>query len=204
MKISALIPARGGSKGVPGKNIRRFRGKPLIRHTIDAAIQSGVFDEIVVSSDREDILSYADDVTAYLRHSSLAQDDTPMNLVVSDFIDKFDPELIMLLQPTSPLRGAGDIRKAVKDFTFGDVLVSVVESRSDILKGYIKSGEFIEKIYQGESDRRQDLPVFYLPNGAIYLFHKDAFLKNNCIPSTRVAPFLMCTNLDIDTEDDFR
>ena len=203
--ISALIPARSGSKGVPGKNTRLFRGKPLIRHTIDAAIQSGIFHNITVSSDSDEILNYAKDVTQLKRDADLARDDSRMDAVIMDFIDKHNPECIMLLQPTSPLRTAGDIEAAYKAFTYGQVLISVNKADNNALKGFVQEGHFIRRIFDNQSDRRQDLPDFYQPNGAIYLFRKDAFINAGyAIPNTGIVPFLMHTSLDIDTEDDFR
>lgn len=202
--ITALIPARGGSKGVKNKNIRNFRDKPLIRHTIDAAIESGVFHQIVVSSDSDRILSHCFDVICHKRSADLAQDETPINAVIKDFFEHYDTEQLMLLQPTSPLRTAQDIRQAIKYFTYGKVLISVTKRPSEALKGYVQKGNYMEPIYELKSDRRQDLPNVYQPNGAIYLFTKEAFLENNEIPKHGIVPYLMHTDLDIDTEDDFR
>lgn len=204
--ITALIPARGGSKGVKNKNIRNFRDKPLIRHTIDAAIESGIFNQIFVSSDSKEILDLCSDVTCYWRPKHLALDNTPMDAVITDFIDHIEMDgldQIMLLQPTSPLRTAQEIRMAQKAFTYGDALVSVNKVPSEYLKGYIQIGHYLKPIYDNKSDRRQDLPDFYIPNGAIYLFNKYGFLNNYRIPKTNIVPFLMHSSLDIDTEEDF-
>jgi CMP-N-acetylneuraminic acid synthetase len=198
--VIALIPARGGSS-LKGKNIRDFRGKPLIRWTIDAAKESEVFDRIVVSSDSDAILSVCGDVETIKRYPELALDTTPMDAVILDFIQQ-PSDLIMLLQPTSPLRTADDIRQAKQAFK-GDVLISVCRLPSEYLKAYIEIDGRLRPIYYSKTDRRQDLPPLYMPNGAIYLFKAKAFLKNNSIPKTNITPFIMKESLDVDTEADF-
>lgn len=197
----ALIPARGGSKGVPKKNIRDFRGKPLIRWTIDAAKESDIFTNIVVSSDSFEILDYCTDVSRVKRADRLAQDDTPMDSVVADFLHGMNVEHLMLLQPTSPLRTAHDIVRARQQY-WGYSLISVVKTNNKYLKGMLLEGDLLNTIY--DAKRRQDLPPFYLPNGAIYLFSKQAFIENDGIPRLGVQPFVMEESLDVDTESDFR
>lgn len=199
----AFIPARGGSKGVPWKNIRPFRSKPLIRWTVDAAKESGIFDRIVVSSDSDRILDLCQDVETVKRHPDLAQDTTPMDAVLVDYFKAQPLDSCMLLQPTSPLRTAEDIRRAKKAFR-GDVLISVCSILPQYLKAYIEVGGQLRAVYPCSTDRRQDLPNLYLPNGAIYLFETIKLLENNGIPNTNITPFIMEEGLDVDTEHDFR
>lgn len=190
----ALIPARGGSKGVPKKNIKDFRGKPLIRWTVEAALESEAFDDIYVSSDSDEILSYCEDVTCLKRPERLAQDDTPMDSVIYHFcISTGYVHDVALLQPTSPLRNSEHIRQAKKQYT-RKTLISGRYIDPAPLKGYVNG----EAIYP--CDRRQDLPQLFLPNGAMYMF-EGVYLG---IPRNNVDYFLMEENLDVDTEADFR
>ena len=117
MTTMALIPARGGSQRLPGKNLRVFAGRPLIAWTIRAALEAGVFDRVVVSSDDEEILevSRAAGAEALRRPAHLALADTPSMDAVWHACDSFPPgpRILMLLQPTSPLRRAADIRRSL-------------------------------------------------------------------------------------------
>src|SRR5688500_9327671 len=117
MTALALIPARGGSKGLPGKNTRALRGKPLIAWTIDAARQAGIFDRVLVSTDSSEIADVARRYGAlvpFTRPAEIAADETPMrdvirHTLVAETAAGLEPEIIVLLQPTSPLRSAEDI-----------------------------------------------------------------------------------------------
>jgi CMP-N-acetylneuraminic acid synthetase len=115
MTTVAIIPARGGSKGIPGKNIVDFHGRPLIAWTILAARQSGVCDRIIVSTDCPDIarVARAYDAEAPDRPAEISGDEAPTDLVVRHVLDRVDCETAILLQPTSPLRGAEDIRQCL-------------------------------------------------------------------------------------------
>jgi N-acylneuraminate cytidylyltransferase len=208
-----LIPARGGSKGLPGKNTRPLYGKPLIAHTIDAAIQSGVCRETIVSSDDDKTLSIADKpgVVAHRRSLEIACDDTPMAPVVADVIRRRELKIndcIILLQPTSPLRSSHHIRAATKFYQENscDLLVSVYPLPNKYLKAYLQQGQYLFPLY-GETTayaRRQDLPPLFMPNGAIYIFSVAAFENAGAIPNTNVLPFVMSEedSIDIDTESD--
>ena len=133
MKILGVIPARGGSKGIPKKNIKLLNGKPLIAYTIEVALASNL-DKVVVSTDCEEIASISKEYGAdvIMRSENLAQDNTPTLPVLKDTINKIDSEYdaVMTLQPTSPFRTTKHIDEAIELFTSdkeADSLVSVVE-----------------------------------------------------------------------------
>lgn len=212
-KIIGLIPARAGSKGLVGKNLRLLNGKPLLSYSVEAAQLSGVLDEVIVSSDGGDILELAQKLGAICerRKPELAADDTPMDPVIKATIEGqklSKDDHIVLLQPTSPLRTAKHIQEAYKWFVENDCdsLVSVRSLDNKILKASIQQGKFLEPIY-GENtayQRRQDLPSVFLPNGAIYIFSVANFLKADRIPRSRSVPYVMSAaeSMDIDTDAD--
>lgn len=193
----ALIPARGNSKGVPRKNIRLFDGKPLVRWTVDAAKESRIFQKIYVSSDSDEILNLCQDVTLARRNPRLACDDTTMDQVVEDFLKVYPCDEIMLLQPTSPLRTAQHIQEAVSVYYQGNPLVSMCKTDNKYLTGYVNNNPIFPHM------NRQQRPDFYVPNGAIYLFTRDDFYKENNIPRHNVDIYPMEESLDVDTEEDF-
>lgn len=213
--VYALIPARGGSKGIKHKNICPLNGRPMLSYTIEAAQESGLFANIVVSSDDEETLTITRQHRANTdrRDPALAQDNTPMDIVIGDFIRKRQlvaDAAIVLLQPTSPLRRAKHIVEAWRWFIENecDVLVSVYPIDNKVLKAYVVKDKFLLPIYNNESayTRRQDLPGLFMPNGAIYIFTVASFQIGNCIPRTNILPFTMSEHdsLDVDSEDDLR
>src|SRR3989344_6738402 len=121
-KVLGVITARGGSKGIPGKNIRPLLGKPLIVYTIEAAKNSGVFDRLILSTDDKEIADVAQKCgcdVPFMRPDELAQDDTPHLPVMQHAVqwlkdnENYEPDYVMILQPTSPLRQASHIKEAV-------------------------------------------------------------------------------------------
>jgi CMP-N-acetylneuraminic acid synthetase len=217
-KVLALIPARGGSKGVINKNLRVLNGSPLIDYTIRAALQSKNIDDVYVSSDSEAILEYAGRHQCHCikRPSKFAQDCSPASDVVSHFITtlstkikELDP-LIVYLQPTSPLRDVNDIDNALMllNKTLGNRLISVVEMHHSPYKAFqlCQSGE-LQSLFDESftNKRRQDLPRLMLPNGAIYTFLLSEFVNHKGFPSNGSIPYIMEAeaSIDIDNEDDF-
>lgn len=213
-KVIAIIPARGGSKGIKNKNIIPLLNKPLLAYSIEAAQESGVVDEIYVSSDSAEILAVAREYGARTieRDPSLALDETPTDPVITEFILKANLEskdIILLLQPTSPLRTAQHIREALaefRDFPGCYCLIGVYEINNKYLKAYIGGGEFLRPVGGEHTSytRRQDLPSLYMPNGAIYIFTVGDFLREEKIPRSHTIPYLMSVNdsMDIDTPED--
>jgi len=218
-KILAVIPARGGSKGLPGKNIKKLNGKPLIVYTIEAGLQSKYQMRIIVSTDDEKIAeisrSYGAEVP-FLRPEGLAKDKTPTLPVLQHAIrflntkENYFPDIILLLQPTSPLRKAKHIDEAM-DLFFRenpDSVVSLCKVKDSpySIKKIEKNGIVIPFINTDEEyTRRQDLPELYKLNGAIYLMGVDIIMKENKILGDNTKAYIMKEkdSIDVDTEVDF-
>lgn len=212
--VFALVPARGGSKGIPQKNIVPLGDQPLLAYTLQAAQASGVIDKIYVSSDDEQILSVAHYYGAerIKRDPHLARDESLIDPVVAEFIHRTKPagkDIIILLLPTSPLRNSNHICEALaefRDFPTCYSLISVYEVNNQLMKAYVGGGEFLQPLAGAHSSymRRQDLPSLYMPNGAITIFKVDDFLREERIPRTHEIPYLMShyDSLDVDTPDD--
>ncbi|MDP3764309.1 MAG: acylneuraminate cytidylyltransferase family protein [bacterium] len=198
IKILGIITARGGSKGIPGKNIKDLCGKPLIAHTIEAAQKSGVFDRIILSTDDEKIANIAKNYgieVPFIRPAELAQDDTPHLPVLQHTVSwlkenqNYQPDAVMLLQPTAPLRQPQHIKEAIK--LFDEKLSDSVVSVSEIPGHYspywavIKDENDYGKLFNGDSimhriPRRQSFPTpVYYHNGAIYLFKTRLLFDKN-------------------------
>lgn len=215
LDIIAIVPARGGSKRLPRKNILPLVGKPLIEWTLDAAKASGVIDLIVVSTDDDDVLDIADraQVKAIRRPDELASDtattvDTVLHTLGTLAEQGTTARRIMLLQPTSPLRGVGDIRAAVErmDTTGANSVISVCEvehpplwcntlPRDGSLDDFIKPGT--------EGKRSQDIPVFYRLNGAIYLVEVNEFIRQKSFDIAPSFSIVMDKKASIDIDDDY-
>lgn len=193
MKIIAIIPARGGSKGVPRKNVRLLGNKPLIEYSIDAAIESNVFEKIVVSTDDEEIAIAAEIAGCkppFIRPTELAQDDSTSISVVLHAINFFEQQNIFfdavcLLQPTSPFREKGFINKAINVFkeTNSDSLISVLPVPHEYnphwvfeeLNGTLKISTGDETIIP----RRQELPKAYHRDGSLYITKTETLKKES-------------------------
>lgn len=213
-RVIALVPARGGSKGIKHKNIVPLLGKPLLAYSLQAALTSGVIDAVYVSSDHATILDVGQKYGASLieRDPSLALDESPTDPVITECILKagLEPkDIIVLLQPTSPLRTDQHIREALsefRDFPGCRSLISVYEINNKYLKAYMGGGEFLRPVGGEHTSytRRQDLPSLYMPNGAIYIFTVSEFMREEKIPRSHTIPYLMSDydSLDIDTLDD--
>ncbi|MGV7930885.1 MAG: cytidylyltransferase domain-containing protein [Spirochaetota bacterium] len=217
----SIIPARGGSKRLPGKNMLPLMGRPLIEWTIQAALSSGFVDTTCVSTDDERIAEISRRVGAevpFLRPSELATDTASSISVVKHCVDFYNTKLnrtydyVILLQPTSPLRKVSDIDSAIK-FLFekkADAVVSVCEAdhsplRCNILPDSLSMENFISDKHRGK--RSQDLPVFYRINGAIYIAKTDRLiLEGSFLFKKNVFAYIMPRerSIDIDTEVDFK
>jgi CMP-N,N'-diacetyllegionaminic acid synthase len=211
----AVICARGGSKGIPGKNIRPVGGKPLIAWSILSARESAVFQRIVVSTDSREIAEIADQFGAeipFMRPAELAADDTPGTDPVLHAVrwlethEQFAPEWIMLLQPTSPLRTPEDIRGALAlaERKRADAVVSVtpVEDHPFWMKRIDENGCLEDFIPNTRTvNRRQDLPPVYALNGAIYLVRRRALLEDGTLFPKPTHALVMPRerSLDVDT-----
>lgn len=179
---TAFIPARKGSKGLPGKNIKVFHGKPLVQWSIEQAQNSGCFDRIVVSSDDDAVLAIADacGVVPYQRYTELAEDNTPIDAVLYDFFvrDENASEFGCLLNPTSPLRRASDIA-AMQKWIGMKKYWSVVSVHWCDFIGWVEKPSNRGPLCTyniGNRPNRQTRDDFYLENGSIYWF-KTEILK---------------------------
>lgn len=180
--IVAFIPARKGSKGIPGKNKKQFCGKPLVQWSIDQAKESNLFDKIVVSSDDEDILALAkqNDCIEHKRHPQLATDEIDLDVVLFDYFarEKNDCKHICMLQPTSPLRTTKDIVDSYK-FLKKKRYESVVGVMWNPVMGWVEDATnhgsaclyLIDK-----RPNRQTRENWYLENGAIYWMTQESLL----------------------------
>ncbi|MEK7067231.1 MAG: acylneuraminate cytidylyltransferase family protein [Patescibacteria group bacterium] len=225
-KFLGIITARGGSKGIPGKNIKKLGGKPLIAYTIETALKSGVFDRVILSTDDRKIAEvgrrYGAEVP-FMRPKELAKDDTatlPVLLHAVSYlkeIENYSADYIMILQPTSPFRQPFHIQEAVKLLkrSGADSVLGVSEIPEQFnpdrtmkidKNGWLTlwSGRPVRK----RISRRQDLPNAFWNTCALYLF-KTKFLfdqKESNFFGKNVKPYIMDKKyaLDINTMDDWR
>lgn len=219
-QVIALIPARGGSKGIPRKNIKILSGKHLIGYTIEEALKSKYIDRVIVSSEDSEIIEVSKKYNAevpFIRPKELAEDYSTTNDVILHALKWFEdnenyvPEYICILQCTSPLRDVNDIDGAIQqlnDSNF-DAVISVCESEvnpywtniisdDNKLEYFIKEGKNIT--------RRQDLPKIYRINGAIYVIKTSVFKEKLTLEPENTGAYIMdCKHsVDIDEEIDFR
>jgi CMP-N,N'-diacetyllegionaminic acid synthase len=217
MNVLALIPARGGSKSIPKKNIVPVGGKPLIVWTIEAAQKSSYINKIVVSSDSEEILSIGKSYGAEIlkRPDHLASDTASYDSVVDHSIKELEsfgykPDLLICLQPTSPLRSADDIDRGVKILLDNEVaraLVGVIKTDSKILKSFlIDENGFIKGVAGDDFPfmNRQELPQVFKPNGALYIIHREALKEGKLFVPGATIHYEMDIerSLDVDNPED--
>lgn len=215
----AIIPARGGSKGVPGKNIKNLGDKPLIYYTIKAAKESVFIDRIIISTDDEEIAEVAKKCGAevpFMRPDELATDtakaiDTylytvnKLNESSNDLIEEF-----IVLQPTSPLRSATDIDNAVEIFikNRADSVISVVEAEHPPYwyKKITNEGILKDYFISNNSLNRQEYDRTYLPNGAIFVFRYNILKETLNYYTDKTYPYIMPKerSVDIDNVLDFK
>jgi len=217
-RVLALITARGGSKGVPRKNVRFLAGKPLIAWTIEAARQSALDPRVVVTTDDPEIAAISKEWGAevpFLRPEELASDTATSEAVVEHALswlshhDSYVPGFTLLLQPTSPFRTGNDIDTAYKILQqqCAAAVISVTPNSRPVqwLRSINEEGYLADPGIGGQIKRRQDAELLYELNGAIYFIHTDTFLKEHTLYPEKTVPYIMppeCS-LDIDSELDF-
>lgn len=210
--VLAIVPARGGSKGVPRKNIRIVAGKPLIAWTIEEARKSQYIDRIVVSTDDQEIadiaVQYGGEVP-FLRPSELARDDTPGTMPVIHMLESIGTQydLVVLLQPTSPLRSVEDIDGAIDLLVNRNAkaCVSVVEpDKSPYWMYSMNSRGHLVPLLKGIYACRQDIPPAYAINGALYVAEALWLLRTQTFLNDETIAYVMSKerSADIDTETD--
>lgn len=220
MRVLGVIPARGGSKGIPRKNIRLLGGKPLIAWTIEAARQSRLLTRVILSTEDEEIAAVGRQwgvEVPFLRPAELAQDDTPTLPVVLHALDWFAAhgesfEAVMVLQPTNPLRTAQDIDGAIErlEKTGADSVISFVDvgekhpARMKVIDQDLRVWDppFAEP---KEGMRRQDLPKYYLREGSIYLTRVNVLLEQQSFRGKDCRAWIIEPQraVNIDEEMDF-
>lgn len=219
MRTLYLITARGGSKGIPGKNIKPFAGEPLICHSIRHAREAGASDEdLCVSTDSAEIKNVAESCglhVPFLRPAELATDKSSSYDVMLHAIDYYERQgirydRIVLLQPTSPLRTAEDIIKALDLWREDiDMVVSVREARSNPYYGTFesdKNGMLHISKGDGHYTRRQDAPKVWEYNGAVYVINVESLKRMPMSEFRRIIPSEMDADrsIDLDTPLDWK
>ena len=196
MKVLGIVTARGGSKGIPRKNLAPVLGKPLLAYTADAAFAARRLTRVILSTEDEEICDLGRQLglnIPFMRPSYLAQDDTPTIPVLQDVVRRLESghetyDAIFTLQPTNPLRRASDIDGAIDLFerTGADSVISFVEvgekhpARMKVIdsEGRVFDPPFAEEF---EGQRRQELSKLYLREGSVYLTRRDVLMKQNSL-----------------------
>jgi CMP-N,N'-diacetyllegionaminic acid synthase len=213
--VLGVITARGGSKGVPAKNIRSLAGRPLLFWTIQAAQQSARINRLILSSDDAQIIRVAQELgceAPFVRPAELARDETPGVLPVLDALERVRGyDVVVLLQPTSPLRSAADIDACVDLVMSADApaCVSVTAVQEHPFWTYwLQPGGRLERVCPEDSAgvaRRQELPPVYRPNGAVYVARVPWLRETRDFFAAGTLGYVMPAerSCDIDTESDF-
>ncbi|WP_198519845.1 acylneuraminate cytidylyltransferase family protein [Polaribacter sp. ALD11] len=210
MRVLAIIPARGGSKGIRRKNMVNFNGKPLIQWSIDAANKSKYITDILVTSDDDEILEYARKTNGVIdlkRPKELAKDNSRTEPVLVHALKNIDKEYdyLILLQPTSPLRTTEDIDLAFQKLinSEGASLISVCNIEVHPYKSFkVDKNGFLQGIINNEFPfyPRQKLPKVYKPNGAIYIIETAIFLKLEKLHTQRTIHYEMSKEKSLDVD----
>jgi CMP-N,N'-diacetyllegionaminic acid synthase len=221
MGVVAIVPARAGSKGVPGKNIRQLCGKPLLAYTAEIISTAGIFDRAILTTDSEEIakVGRAFGLEApFLRPAELARDETPMLPVIEHALawlerDGVKVDIVALLQPTQPLRAAKDVVRGVKLLAANDcdAVASVVALPLHMCPDYLMriddEGRLVNFLPEGATvTRRQDVRPAYVRDGTIYAF-RAATLRNYCsIYGATCLPLIVdeSRSVNLDNEADWR
>lgn len=217
MNTIVVIPARGGSKGIPRKNCKLLAGKPLIHYSIEAAQKIFSNDQIIVSTDDIEIKACAEEtaiVVPFLRPAELATDtagsyEVLLHAVEFEEARGNNPEVLVLLQPTSPFRSAEHIIEAMKFYNNDiDMVVSVVESKANPYYNLFEEDKkgFLQKSKTGNYTRRQDCPKVWEYNGAIYIINVKSLKQKSLGSFEKVTKFVMdeVSSHDIDTPLDWK
>ncbi|MGE0451328.1 MAG: acylneuraminate cytidylyltransferase family protein [Vicinamibacterales bacterium] len=221
LRVLGIVPARGGSKGVPGKNIRPLGGKPLLHYTADAARASIRLSHTILSTDDERIASVGRAcglAVPFLRPADLAADTTPMLPVVRHALEWFESrgdrfDAVCLLQPTSPFRRAADIDRCIErlEETGADSVVTVlpVPPEHNPHWVYFESDNGTLRLSTGEAvpiPRRQDLPPAFHREGSVYVSRRASVLERNSLYGGRTVGYLIdpAHSVNIDDEQDWQ
>ncbi|CAE6487019.1 cytidylyltransferase domain-containing protein [Candidatus Nitrosotenuis uzonensis] len=214
MKILAIIPARGGSVGIPTKNIQKLAGKPLIQYTIDAAKKSKLVNRIIVSTDDKKIARIAQKLGAevpFLRPKNISKSTSTQISFVKHAIEylknheSYEPDIIIILHPTQPLRTACDIDRSIRLLkkSKSDIVLGVMKIKTHPYRSFWLRNNYLKpfrkdflKFYQ-----RQKFPKLYFPTGYVYTFWYSTYVKYGQIYGPKITPMLLRDKdifLDID------
>lgn len=207
-RVIAVVPARAGSKGLVGKNTLPLAGRPLVAWTIAAGIESLTVDDVIVTSDDPDVLAIASDLGAcpVARPAELSTDAALMSDVIRHVLAQHEQaDVVVLLQPTSPLRTASDIDGALASLKDADdeAVVSVYQPRvaPELMYRSDMDGHLVPLLQTRES-RRQDWPAVYLLNGALFAASKRALAEADFhFGSMKMIPYVMRPEASIDIDD---
>ena len=218
MSNLAIIPARSGSKGLPDKNIKLLCGKPLLAYSVEAALKSGMFDTVHVSTDSEEYARIAKECGAdvpFLRSEETASDTASSVSVILEVLERYAVQgksfqTVMLLQPTSPLRTAKDIKKAYQTYVEKDAasVISVCEAEhSPLWCNTLPENNCMDGFIPANGHGpRQKLQKFYRLNGALYLLSVEKLQETHRIGYDK-GTYAYCMSaersVDIDSELDF-
>ncbi len=217
MKILVIIPARGGSKGIPHKNIKPLAGKPLIHYTIDVARQIVANEDICVSTDDPEIIQCVDDYglkVPFVRPSELATDTAGTYEVLLHALNYYEQQgktydVVILLQNTSPFRTSDQVKEALALYSSNlDMVVSVKECSANPYYCVFEENEYgYLNICKGDGSitRRQDAPKVYEYNGAIYVINPKSLKEMPLYKFTKRIKYVMDekSSLDLDTMNDW-
>ena len=217
--ILGIVPARGGSKGLPDKNLKLLAGHSLIAHAADTARQAGIFDRLILSTDSNEIATEGRRSgleVPFMRPPHLATDDAPMFPVICHAIEALEstgwnPDIVVLLQPTSPLRQPDHIRTAVDllQTTEADAVVSVVEVPRHLSPDYlmrVENDNLVPFLHEGEKViRRQDTRPAYVRDGTVYAFWRKTIQRYSSIYGAHCHAYVIpaSASVTIDTESDW-
>lgn len=231
MYIVSLIPARGGSKGIPNKNIKLLNNKPLIEYSINTSLKSKIINETIVSTDSSEIAFIAKNLGAkvpFIRPSNISQDNSPDIDFVKHYINWVRnnnakmPDIIIHLRPTYPIRDIDMVNKSIETFINNydkyDSLRSVIEIDKSAFKMYHIDDHYNESIKEKlltpvipsseyvflkepHNMCRQNLPKTYLHNGCIDIFKTSIVLNNNTLSGTHILPLIMTKDESYDIDN---
>jgi N-acylneuraminate cytidylyltransferase len=207
MKTIAIIPARSGSKGIPRKNLAVLAGRPLICHTIECAKEAKCFDKIIVSTDDSDIelLSTLCKVDTIMRPTQISKDHSPIELTIFHAIEildkqKYCPDIIVLLNPTSPLRKPRDITGCLDYFkqAKADSAISVTQAHEFFWKIEKNNAKCISHDISKIRPMRQEMTNFYKEAGGIFIMTKKGFIRNTTLLFGKIVAYIIPESRSID------
>lgn len=216
MSTIAIITARGGSKRIPKKNIRNFCGKPIIEYSINAALKSGMFDEVMVSTDSVEIAKIAKEAGAsvpFMRSDETASDYATTRDVLLEVLHKYQEfgknfDEMVCIYPTAPFITGGKLKKALTAMrkNKGSLVIPVVRYSYPPQRAYVvKDGKLVLKWEEFRNARSQDLEIFYHDAGQFYCYNVKDYIETDGIITDNIIPFELPESevQDIDNEEDW-